>query len=204
MILYVINDFKGNALSRSCLAQAIDDYCSKKEIFFGRNQSASFFLSQGLKGKPCLRDFPQVQFSVSHSRNLWLCGIQDQPLGIDIEYKSQMRGLATRSSEGQTRFEKIAGRYFTDAEQKYVKAHGEEGFYQVWVRKEAYIKCRGTGISEVLASFSVALDDQLIKRSKQYYLDEIHLNEITYGAYCSLIPMKIEAVIELETKGEKQ
>lgn len=198
MILYVINDFKGNALSRSYLAQAVDDYCSKKEIFFGRTQSASFFLSQELRGKPFLRDFPQVQFSVSHSRNLWLCGIQDQPLGIDVECKSKERGLSSVNAEGQTRFEKIAGRYFTDAEQKYVKTHGEEGFYQIWVRKEAYIKCRGSGIAEVLESFSVALDDQLIKKSKLYYLDKIHLDEQTYGAYCSLIPMEIEAVVELE------
>ncbi len=229
MILYAINDFKGNALSRECLAQALDDYCSKKEIFFGRNQSASFFLSQELKGKPFLRDFPQIQFSVSHSRNLWLCGIQDQPLGIDIECKSMKRGLSSMNAEGQTRFDKIAVRYFTVAEQKYVKTHGEDGFYQVWVYKEAYIKCKGTGISEVLASFSVIEEDQLIKRRKLHYLDEIHLNEMylkemhlvempinemlfgkmtieeqIYGAYCSLIPMEIEAVVELETKGEEQ
>lgn len=203
MILYKRTDFEGGTTRRTFLIKALEDYCNKKEIIFSRNQEASFFLSLEPKGKPFLKDYPQIHFSISHSSNLWLCGIQEQPLGIDIECNRQKVGLEIGKREEQGRFMKIAGRYFSQPEQNYVRLNGVAGFYRVWVRKEAYIKFKGSGISEVMASFSVVSENYLVQRRGQLYLDEIKLDETAYGAYCSAIPIAIESIVNLDAKGEK-
>jgi len=197
MILYRHTAFKGGDMSRRLLINALEDYCTKKEII-SRNQSVSFFLSVSSKGKPFLKDYPHVHFSISHSGSLWFCGVQEQPLGIDIEARSENDDSEEKQAKQLDRFMKISGRFFAEQEQDFVRHHGEAGFYEVWVRKEAFIKCRGTGISEVLSSFSVITDNQPAEMVRHLHLEEISLAQMAYGAYCSSIPMAMEDLISLE------
>lgn len=43
-------------------------------------------------GKPKLRDWPRVYFSISHSENIWSCAVGDCPLGLDLQKQYEKMG----------------------------------------------------------------------------------------------------------------
>jgi len=93
------------------------------------------------KGKPYLKDFPEVQFNLSHAENAALVAITlNDPVGVDIEFikkKSDYLGIAER--------------FFAPEEFNFLTANPTpETFHQLWTRKEAYLKCLGTGITNGL------------------------------------------------------
>ncbi len=106
-------------------------------------------------GKPQLtheRDNCTLNFNVSHSRNLALIAISlDCRVGVDVEYmKSDLE------------FEALARHSFSAHERRALQAlKGDDqvaGFYRCWIRKEAYIKAIGDGISYGLDRFDVSLN----------------------------------------------
>ena len=196
MILYKHTNFTGGSMSLRLLKRAIEDYAGRKAMASNQSPPAQFVLSKEPGGKPYLADFPRIQFSVSHSRALWVCGIQEEALGIDVEWVDSSR-LQLKGASAEARFMKIAGRFFAAAEQDYVREQGLAGFYGVWVRKEAYIKYKGTGISENLSSFSVVSDGRLVAYAAPLYLAELVVLKGAIGAYCSQVPMTVEAVVSL-------
>jgi 4'-phosphopantetheinyl transferase len=118
-------------------------------------------LRYGLQGKPELAcaelgiDAPQIEFSVSHSRDLGLIAMTlGAAVGVDIEEcnpKVKAHGLAVR--------------FFSVAEaQQLAELPAEllfQGFYRGWTCKEAYIKATGRGLSLPLNSFVVTIDPRL-------------------------------------------
>ena len=93
---------------------------------------AQIKISRTDMGKPFFEDF-HIQFSVSHSDNMWTCLMGPGRCGLDIQYIRPCR------------FEKIAARFFVHCEQEYVKLHGLEGFFDIWTMREAYGKYTGEG-----------------------------------------------------------
>ena len=85
------------------------------------------------KGKPYFPSLP-VHFSLSHSRQMWMCAFGPRPLGIDIQQVTDCR------------WESISRRFYTEGEQHQVAMGGIEGFFDVWVRKEALAKATGEGL----------------------------------------------------------
>lgn len=77
------------------------------------------------RGKPYFPDFPQVQFSLSHTDGAVLVGLSDRAIGVDIE---RIRPVGDQLKR------RVAG----DA--------GEEAFFLLWVRREARAKRSGAGI----------------------------------------------------------
>ncbi|MDR2651722.1 MAG: 4'-phosphopantetheinyl transferase superfamily protein, partial [Prevotellaceae bacterium] len=99
-------------------------------------------------GKPIFDD--SIYFNISHSGNVIAVVLDSAPVGIDIE----IMALAT----GKGRKDKIMGRFFTPEEQRYCTASADENcerFYEIWTKKEAYIKKEGKGLSIPLQSFNV-------------------------------------------------
>lgn len=90
------------------------------------------------KGKPFFVELP-VEFSLSHSGMMWMCLFSDRPCGLDVQ-------VVTDSREENRKRRNITRRFYTQEEQHYVELWGEEGFYEIWVRKEAFGKCTGGGI----------------------------------------------------------
>ena len=108
--------------------------CNKK-IVFGKNQY----------GKPFLLGTHDFSFNLSHTREAVIVAISDKPIGADIE--------KTRDAPLD-----IANRFFTINEQKYIKqasTNVDKRFYEIWTRKEAYIKYIGKGLAIPLPSFDV-------------------------------------------------
>lgn len=97
------------------------------------------------KGKPYFPERP-IEFSVSHTGDLWVCLMGAQTAGVDIQRRRKCR------------MDKIAKRYYTPDEQAHVEKLGEKGFFQIWTRKEAYAKYTGEGLTEQLRFFSTLKD----------------------------------------------
>lgn len=110
----------------------------------------SLVIETAERGKPYLRDHPQLRFNLSHSGEYALLAVGDRELGVDIE-----RINAKRSTI------EIAKRFFAPAEVADLLAtpedRREEAFFACWSRKEAYIKARGEGLGIPLDSFTVSL-----------------------------------------------
>ena len=106
-------------------------------------------ISRTGNGKPYFTDIEDVHFSVSHTGMMWVCLMADQCVGIDIQ--------ETRSVKS----EEIAARYFGPAEEHYVALWGDDGFYDLWVRKEAAVKYAGQTLAGGIGT-QVAKDGDLL------------------------------------------
>ena len=96
---------------------------------------------RGKHGKPYLSDYPELYINLSHSGNYAVCAGSDYEVGIDIQ---QMRRANFR----------IAERFFTKQECEYISG-SESRFFELWSKKESYVKATGSGITVPLNSFSV-------------------------------------------------
>ncbi len=92
-------------------------------------------------GKPFLADYPELSFNMSHSGNSLAIAVAQQcQLGIDIEYykpRDTWAGLVKKCFA------------FEEADYWHSLDKSEQGrtFYQFWVRKEAFVKADGKGIT---------------------------------------------------------
>jgi len=90
---------------------------------------------KGDKGKPyLLNSVKSLQFNLSHTEDITILGItKDAEIGIDIEHINR-----------KTDWESICQRFFTQSEQAVLfaleKQQQKLSFYQLWTRKEAYMK----------------------------------------------------------------
>jgi len=92
-------------------------------------------------GKPFLADYPELSFNLSHSDDSLALAIAQQcQLGIDIEYykpRDTWAGLVKKCFS------------IEEADYWHGLDKSEQGlaFYQFWVRKEAFVKADGKGIT---------------------------------------------------------
>ncbi len=89
-------------------------------------------------GKPYLEnDFLYV--GVTHTEDVIIVCVSETPFGIDCERK--MRKTKNR--------DRISERFFTEKERQYVLSQldRDRAFLDIWVKKEAYVKYTGEGIS---------------------------------------------------------
>jgi len=147
----------GERLVRSALL----DYASRKGLGVPGHNLLELPIAKGEKGKPFFAGLqgpegagkPEVHYSVSHSGDFWGCLMAGEPVGFDMEVVRE-----------RVNYDKIAKRYFAEEECKLVLSSGLEAFFDVWVRKEAYVKYLGTGLATGLDTFSVAEDGKLLSR----------------------------------------
>ncbi len=134
------------------------------------------------KGKPYFAD-AELEFSLSHSGLLWLCMFADRPCGIDLQ---QMKDC---------RYEEIAGRQFDEDEQHYVRIWGIDGFYQLWVRREAFCKCTGQGVfSQMPSMVSKDLDllPEISWQGRTYYFTDLEIADDIKCAACTVEKAQIQ------------
>jgi 4'-phosphopantetheinyl transferase len=117
----------------------------------GFGTPADLRFTYGPQGKPALDPSSSVRFNLSHSEGIFACAFaRERDVGIDIEYQ---RPIA--DCEG------IARRFFSPAEQSELMSINEPqrtvAFYNCWVRKEAFVKALGGGLSIPLDCFRVSV-----------------------------------------------
>ncbi len=127
--------------------------------------------TKGEKGKPYLflKDDNEraLQFNLSHTRDIALLAVTKKAeLGVDIE-----------CIDRKTEWQGIAKRFFTLSEQTSLFAlpvqQQQPAFYELWTRKEAYMKVLGCGLSLSPTQFSLTVPPEvpaLIEHhSEKYY-----------------------------------
>ena len=105
------------------------------------------------EGKPEISDNSSgnsLRFNMSHSGDVMLCAIANRKVGVDVEimkHHDDMDRVALHffSSEESRRFLDLA-----DVERT-------EFFFRTWVRKEAFVKATGEGLSRDTTSFTVQM-----------------------------------------------
>lgn len=103
----------------------------------------------GANGKPFVLGVPDFHYNVTNTDGYVVLAVCEEPVGVDAE---RVRALRP----------KVMARCFTEREREYAK-QGNDRFFEVWTKKEAYVKCKGKGLfSAPLNSFDV-LDDKIGK-----------------------------------------
>lgn len=99
-------------------------------------------------GKPYLPQQP-VYFNISHSGDYVVIAISETNIGVDIE---KLRHNKMR----------VARRFFSDTEINLIQSSKipDQDFTRLWSLKEAYLKYRGSGLTEALNTFTVKKSDQ--------------------------------------------
>ncbi len=136
----------------------------------------------GQNGKPYLRYYPKLHFSLSHSGDYAICSFGNQEIGNDIE----------KIKSGRIR---VAQRFFAEAEKEWLaKASTEEEkdrrMFRLWTMKESFLKVTGLGMSLALDDFlftiseeeSIQIEQQIT--DKQYYMKEYVLPTAERNDYC--------------------
>jgi 4'-phosphopantetheinyl transferase len=129
-------------------------------------------------GKPYVPRYPDIHFSVSHTKGAAVFVRSDAPVGIDIELIKPFDDI-----------DKIAKRHFAPDEFDYCRGNSAR-FFEIWTKKESYIKMTGRGLSKGLRDFSVMHNKRIqsviyqnfyislcgeTQRSKQLIIDEVTL-----------------------------
>jgi 4'-phosphopantetheinyl transferase len=132
-------------VSRACLRLLLSG--------FGVGAPTGLRFTYGPQGKPFLEGDAgrAVTFNISHSDGVLACAFaRGRDVGIDIEFQRPLPD-----------YETIARRFFAPAEHADLMSVGEAertaAFFDCWVRKEAFVKALGSGLSVPLDSFRVSL-----------------------------------------------
>ena len=133
------------------------------------------------KGKPYFTDIP-IEFSLSHSGQMWMCMFSESPCGLDLQ---QIRACD---------FEAVAARQYSQEERHYVDLWGLDGFFDIWVRKEAFVKCTGQGLFSDMPSTAEEgeLCGQVQWKGKTYYFTDIPIDPGIRCAACTERETEIE------------
>lgn len=114
----------GHAAVRALLALALRDA-------WGWGETPP--MACGKSGKPCFPDFPDRQFSLSHTAGLCVCALSGcGAVGADIERVRPRRDGLPRFVMSDGEFAAFSGTW--------------EDFTRIWTLKEAYVKLRGGSI----------------------------------------------------------
>jgi len=110
-------------------------------------------LCEGAHGKPYLKQADGFQFNLSNSHG---CVIYAFTLNCEI-------GIDTEYSPRTVEFHELATRFFTKSEANQLLKLKDGAlrlaFFNVWTRKEAFIKAIGEGLSFPLKNFEVSVND---------------------------------------------
>ena len=113
-----------------------------KEAVRGYDSSYDYKVSVTEKGKPYFTDYPDIHYSVTHSKSSAACVMFDKPVGIDME------GHRADSCS-------VAKRFFSAHENIWIEEgtsqeERDRRFLRLWTLKEAYSKMTGEGIAACL------------------------------------------------------
>jgi 4'-phosphopantetheinyl transferase len=137
-------------------------------------------LQKGRYGKPFLNPDKgcishSLQFNLSHTEDLALLAVtQKHEIGVDIE-----------CTDRKTDWQGIVQRFFTKSEQKQLfllddKEQQKKAFFELWTRKEAYMKVLGTGLSLAPTDFTLSVPPQKPRLIAHYSNKHPELAHVTF------------------------
>lgn len=121
-------------------------------------------------GKPYLKEFPELKFNLSHSENRGLCAITlNTPVGVDLECIAKPIKI---------NYLAIAKRFFSDSEFQALtlSLSPEKLFYQLWTRKEAYIKLQGKKLLDEIGR--ACINNNSVYESHDFCFEENYMGAL--------------------------
>lgn len=118
-----------------------------------------FQIKNHMSGKPYLPDYPQVNLSISHTKNKIVVALsRNMNLGIDIQDKRPFNPKI---------FQRICCPWeLKNYEAEFKSANDIEVFYNLWTAKEALLKCIGTGFSFAMKNTCIDLQTRSVNLLK--------------------------------------
>jgi len=178
-------DAQNFILSRGLLRKILAEYLciAPAEIAFERNGH----------GKPFLPD-TDLEFNVSHSRDRLLIAVTaGRAVGVDIEFRRSGINM-----------DEIAKRWFAPEEREFFQGlpvlsdagvegeNKEQGFFDIWAKKEAYVKALGMGIFKELHSFAVPLGGEpgfpMLGKNNEWFFQPLEIDPAYAAALVSEAP----------------
>ena len=105
------------------------------------NSSSNLSFTETRNKKPVLSVDRSIQFNISHSGQWVIVAMTlDDPLGVDVEYQDGCKDINGLGKRVMTEKEFALFTAAPDSDRL-------DLFYSLWVRKEAVLKCMGTGFS---------------------------------------------------------
>ena len=166
--------YEGSNLTKkkrsSLILNALQMYIGEEELDRKVIEEVEVFKDQ--RGKPFFSN-SNLNLSISHSGLMWMCLISPFNCGVDVQ--------VWRNIDAN----KIARRFFTKEEADFVIQGGQPAFFNLWARKEAFVKTTGDGLFKDDASlaFAGSLVDQIVYKDRKYVFREI---EMTKGLSCCM------------------
>jgi len=104
----------------------------------------SVVLKKHKHGKPYIYGADNWHFNISHTDDMIGIAVSNEPVGIDVE---RIKGANLW----------IAKRFFTVSENYYIESAvcKDRSFFEIWTKKEAYLKYIGKGLSISLRAIDV-------------------------------------------------
>lgn len=102
-------------------------------------------------GKPYVKGRNGFHYNLSHSGRYVVIAWGDSEVGVDVQQQNAAVNI-----------DAIARRFFTRDEQDYIRGNLLR-FYEIWTKKESYIKYTGEGLHRDLKSFSVLAPEPEIR-----------------------------------------
>ncbi|CAD5901757.1 putative 4'-phosphopantetheinyl transferase gsp [Carnobacterium maltaromaticum] len=171
---------------RSLVAELLLVKALKKEPFFNYEKIRYRYNDFG---KPFLIDFSK-KFSLSHSGNYVLCAVSDHNVGVDIEKINR----CTKELVELFHIEEIK-KFKTIPDQK-----KDIIFFDLWSKKESYVKYLGLGLSKHFNSFETRKigRGEFIVLNNDKIVENILIKEINIDSrYSSAVCVFKEAKIKL-------
>lgn len=128
--------------SEELIRKALKDYNDEQKLGLSFEEIEKEEILRTEKGKPYLKNI-SLDFSVSHSGKAWVCALGNCKVGIDIQMAKDAKTI------------EVAKRFFTKEEADFITGNDSKSFFQIWTRKEAFVKYIGEGISYGFDKFSV-------------------------------------------------
>ena len=122
-------------------------------------------------GKLYLTQNKDLYVNLSHSGGYAVCAVHNKDVGIDIQHLRECDM-------------NLAKRFFTAEETEYINCSADKNnaFFEVWTKKESFVKAIGTGLTIPLNSFSV-LSDTTRYDGKTYCFKEYSVGEDDYKMF---------------------
>jgi 4'-phosphopantetheinyl transferase len=108
-------------------------------------------IGQNEFGKPYLKDREDLHYNLSHSGRYVVLAWGDTAVGVDVQ-----------RHDADANTQAIGKRFFTSDELQYIRGNRNR-FYEIWTKKESYLKYTGKGLRAGLDSFSVLAPERKIR-----------------------------------------
>jgi 4'-phosphopantetheinyl transferase len=124
---------------QSLAAWTLVDYGLQMLCGFGEAKAGIVY---GPQGKPELPESTDGgwHFNLSHSGDYALAAFAPVPIGCDIQKRDERRSA-------------VAKRFFAEGEQKRLSEGAD--FFEIWTKKESFVKLSGKGMSMDLTTFDI-------------------------------------------------